>query len=256
MTGPARTPGVLGGMGPAATIDFMGKVLAYSHAATGADSREQDGVRLIVDSNPAVPDRNGAVAGTGPSPGPALAGMAKGLERAGADFLVMPCNAAHAFADDVTAATTLPFVNLITETAQHLKTHHPDVHRVGVLAVAGCIDARLYERALEPLGVEVVTPRDLVREKFMATVWRIKAGDVGAASRDAMLEVVRALEDHGIEALIAGCTEVPLVLNADGLGMPFIDSTAVLAQRTVAYALGADLPEYSKRTTSCGGFIL
>ncbi len=251
--GPPRIPGVLGGMGPAATIDFMTKVLACSQAAIGPDCREQDGVRLIVDSNPAVPDRNGAVAGTGPSPGPVLASMARGLERAGADFLVMPCNAAHAFVKDIKAATTLPFVHLITETAQFLMAHHPEVRRVGVLAVSGCADARLYEKAFEPHGIEVVTPQGHVREKFMATIWRIKAGDLGPASRDAVLAIVGELADSGIGALVAGCTEVPLVLRASDLEIPFVDSTAVLALRTVAYALGAELPEYSKQAILSGG---
>ena len=93
--------GVLGGMGPAATIDFMAKVLRHSQASA---AREQDNVRMIVDSNPSLPDRNAAIAGTGPSPAAGLAAMARGLQAAGAQVLTMPCNAAHAFADAVTEA--------------------------------------------------------------------------------------------------------------------------------------------------------
>ncbi len=236
MTGARRTAGVIGGMGPAATIDFMTKVLAISQAARGPGSREQDDVRLIVDSNPAVPDRNAAVAGTGASPGPHLAAMARGLERAGADFLVMPCNAAHAFADHIVQATSLPFLHLVNETARATRERLPAATRIGVLAVAGTADARLYERALEPLGIEAIVPEGERRRRFMDSVWRVKSGDLGAATRDAMHEAARALLDRGAEAVITGCTEVSLLVTAASLGAPFINATEVLAHRTVAYA--------------------
>jgi aspartate racemase len=242
MTGVRRTVGVLGGMGPAATIDFMEKVLRYSQAAQSPGGREQDNVRLIVDSNPWVPDRNAAVAGTGPSPGPVLAEMARGLERAGASFLVMPCNAAHAFADDVVAATSLPFVHLVDETAQAVSRDHAHVRRVGVLAVAGTADARLYERALEPLGFAVMVPTDAARARFMDGIWAIKAGKLDAG-RAIVMDMARALVAGGAELVIAGCTEVPLVLGEGDLAVPLIDAADILARRTVAYARGEALPK-------------
>jgi aspartate racemase len=234
--------GVLGGMGPAATIDFMGKVLAYSQATQGEDRREQNNVRLIVDSNPWVPDRNAAVAGTGPSPAPALAEMARGIERAGASFLVMPCNAAHAFAADIVAATPLPFVHLIEETARAARRDYAQVRRVGVLAVAATAQARLYERALEPLGFEVIVPVDAARVRFMEGIWAIKAGDL-ATGRAVVAKSAQALVEAGAELVIAGCTEVPIVLGAGDLPVPLIDATDVLARRTVAYARGETLPQ-------------
>lgn len=241
MTDARRTVGVLGGMGPAATIDFMAKVLRHSQAAQQDGGREQDNVRLIVDSNPEVPDRNAAVAGTGPSPGPALAAMARGLERAGAAFLVMPCNAAHAFAADVVAATPLPFVNLIDETARAVPRDHAHVRRVGVLAVAATADARLYEHALEPLGFTVIVPAGAARARFMEGIWAIKAGKLDSG-RAIVAESARALVAAGAELVIAGCTEVPLVLGAGDLAVPLIDATDVLARHTVAYARGEALP--------------
>jgi len=95
------TAGVLGGMGPAATVDFMAKVYAADPATV-----EQDRVRLIVDCDPGVLDRNAAVRGEGPSPGPSLAAMAKGLVGAGADFLVIACNTAHAWTAEIEAAVS------------------------------------------------------------------------------------------------------------------------------------------------------
>lgn len=228
----SRAVGVLGGMGPAATIDFMAKVLRHSQVDA---AREQDNVRLIVDSNPALPDRNAAVAGTGPSPAPQLAAMARGLAAAGAEMLVMPCNAAHAFAPAVVAATPLPFINMIEAAAAEVADRYPGVRRVGVLAAAGAADARLYETALEPLDIAAITPTDDVRDMFMRGLWRIKDGDL-VQGREAVRQVAEALIAAGAEAVIAGCTEVPLVLSPTDLPVPLIDATDVLAQQTVRSA--------------------
>ncbi len=231
------TIGVLGGMGPAATVDFMAKVLAISQGR-----RDQDGVRLLVDSNPFVPDRNAAIAGTGPSPGPVLALMAQGLQRAGADFLVMACNAAHAFEADVRAATPLPFVSIIDETCKAAVRERPRLARVGVLAAAAAQDALLYETGFARLGVEVLAPAGDGRARFMDLLYRIKAGDTGPAVREGMKACANALISGGAELIVAGCTEVPLVLDQTDIAWPLIDSTAVLAQRAVAYARGEPLP--------------
>ncbi len=227
-----KVVGVLGGMGPAATIDFMAKVLRHSQA--GAAS-EQDHVRLIVDSNPALPDRNAAIAGTGPSPAPGLVAMATGLATAGAELLVMPCNAAHAFADAVIGATRLPFVHLIEETVGAVARQYPAARRIGVLAVNGAVQAQLYEKVLAAVGLEPVVPTDAERTGFMTGVWAIKAGDL-AVGRKRLLTTAQALVARGAEVVIGGCTEVPLVLGPGDVPVPLIDSTDVLAARAVACA--------------------
>jgi aspartate racemase len=242
MTAPRRIAGVIGGMGPAATIDFMAKVLTCSQAARGPGTPEQEDIRLLVDSNPAVPDRNAAIAGTGTSPGPYLAAMARGLERAGADFLVMPCNAAHAFADHVVAATRLPFVHLVKETARAVQQRFPGIRKVGVLAVAGTADACLYEDAFAPYAIEALVPEGEERRRFMDSVWAVKAGDLKEETHRTMHRSARMLLDRGAELIVAGCTEVPLVVTASSLDAPFLDATALLAERTVAYARGAEIP--------------
>lgn len=231
------TVGVLGGMGPAATIDFMAKVLRHSQAGA---AREQDNVRLIVDSNPALPDRNAAIAGTGPSPAPMLAEMARGLAAAGADMLVMPCNAAHAFADAVIAATPLPFLHLIEEAVDTVARTYPAARRIGVLAVSGAVEAQLYERALAARSLLPVVPDPAARAAFMAAIWQIKAGDL-SAGRAGVLAAAERLVEKGADVVVAGCTEVPLVLGPVDLPVPLIDTVDVLARRTVEVARGATM---------------
>lgn len=225
------TVGVLGGLGPEATLDFYAKVVALIPAG-----HDQDHLHLIIDSNPRVPDRNEAVAGTGPSPGPALAAMARRLEGAGADFLVMACNAAHAFQADIEAAVSVPFVSIVEETVRATIERCPGVQKVGVLGSSGCLDSRLYQTAFTRYGVEVVVPEGAERDLFMRVLYRIKAGDRGADVRSAMGALAGSLEFRGAEAVVAGCTEVPLVLSDGDIVVPLIDSSAVLAERTVFYA--------------------
>jgi len=226
-----RVVGVLGGLGPEATLDFYAKVLSLTPAV-----RDQDHLHLIINSNPKVPNRNDAVAGTGPSPGPALAAMAVSLERAGAGFLVMVCNAAHAFQKDIEAAVSIPFVSLIEETCDAALSRVPGLTGVGVLGSSGCLDAGLYQDAFAARGVATLVPEGTDRDTFMTLLYRIKAGDKGAGIREKMSVLAKSLVEKGAQAVIAGCTEVPLVLCQDDLPCPLVNSTDVLAERTVFYA--------------------
>lgn len=224
------TVGVLGGLGPEATVDFMGKVLAATGAAT-----DQEHLHLIVDCNPKVPNRNDAIAGKGPSPAPELAAMARRLEAAGADFLVMACNAAHAYAADIRGSVGIPFVSIIDETMAALQRDMPGLEAVAVLAAGGCRMARLYENALAAHGIRPVSPDEDEQAGLMKAIYAIKAGRA-ASTKGQLVELSEALVRRGAEAVIAGCTEVPLVLCQGDLSRPMLDSTQALARATVAYA--------------------
>ena len=158
----AKTVGVLGGLGPAATADFFSKLVTATPAAT-----DQDHLHIIIDNNPKVPNRNEAVAGTGVSPAPVLAEMASRLEVAGADFLVMVCNAAHAFQDAITDAASVPFVSIIEETSDAVKAQLPTGAKVGVLASSGCLDTDLYQDALAARGLHALIPAGATKDAFM-----------------------------------------------------------------------------------------
>ena len=224
-----KTVGVLGGMGPAATLDFFQRVLNASNA-----TRDSDHIRLIIDCNPFVPYRNAAVAGTGPSSGPELADMARGLERAGAQLLVMPCNTAHAFAAYIQKATQLPLLSIIDATVAALRSKSMSPRSAGVLATTGCVDAGLYQAALSNAGIAVVLPDAQNRERFMRVLGRIKAGETGPSSKAEMRAIARSLMADGAESLIAACTEVPLVLEQTDVEVPLLNSTDCLVEATIA----------------------
>lgn len=230
------TLGVLGGMGPQAGLDFMAKLIAATPVAA-----EQDHLRVILDSNPTVPDRNRAIRATAQGsapdesgPGPVLAQMARGLQQAGADFLVMACNTAHAFAPDIRAAVTIPFVSIIDEAvAEAAQTARG---AVGILAAQGCVEAGLFQTALTRAGVQPLLLDDAAQAQFMELLYRIKLGDLSERSRSEMAAMARGLTDRGAGMIIAGCTEVPLVLDPSAVAVPVLDSTAHLARRCVQYA--------------------
>lgn len=231
---PPRVAGVLGGMGPDATAAFLRAVLRRS----GPSARDQDHVPVIVFNNPQVPDRNDALSGRGPSPGPVLAGMARALERAGAEFLLMPCNTAHAWSADIIAATRLPFVSIIEETCRAMLERCPGIGRVGILGTPACVAAGLYAKEFSARGAGTVNCDEAGLARFTELLYAIKRGERGAPVREGMAGLADSLVQRGAEAVIAACTEVPLALAEGDVGVPLIDSLDVLARQCVRYSRG------------------
>jgi aspartate racemase len=221
----SKVLGVLGGMGPAATLDFLSKLQAATPAG-----RDQDHIRVLVDINPQVPDRNEG----DDRPGPVLAAMAQGLKAGGAEVLAIACNTAHAYADAVTAASGLPLIDLIETAAIAAKAS--GATRAGVLATGLAIG--LYQARLAEQGLEAVTLDPQGQADFMALLYRIKAGDLSEAVQQQMINLSDRLIVAGAKAIIAGCTEVPLVLQPHDLDVPFIDAGAELAKRCVEVCQG------------------
>lgn len=228
-----RTVGVMGGMGPAATLDLMAKIYAADPAEV-----EQDGLRLLADCDPGILDRNAAVRGAGPSPGPALAAMARGLEGAGAEVLVIACNTAHAWQEEIEAAVGIPLLSIIDAACEAIAKRLPAVRRIGVLAGDGCLEAGLYQDAFERRGWQAILPGEGSQAAFMAALYRIKGGALGEPERTDFVACADETIARGAEAIVAGCTEVPLLLRPGDLTVPLIDPTTALAASLVAFVKG------------------
>lgn len=222
--------GVLGGMGPAATLDLLAKIQAYTPAQS-----DQDHIHVLVDINPKVPDRN-----TGADAGPVLAEMAGALAGAGADVLAIACNTAHAYADLIQRAAGLPLIDMIATGAAAARD--TGASRVGVLGTKGAL--RLYREYLAAQGLSMVSPDAAGQAVFMDLIYRIKSGDRGAAVRAEMIGLAQGLIAQGAEVVIAGCTEAPLVMDEGDIAAPFVDPGDLLARRCVAVCLGLEpVPE-------------
>jgi len=234
MTGEsAKTAGVMGGMGPDATVDFMAKVIALTNSG-----RDQDHVHMLVEQDPTVPNRQEAINSGVDLVSPHLAQMARRLESGGAQFLVMVCNTAHVFLDEARATTSIPFISIIDESVAEIEKTCPGAKRVGVMATDGCIATNIYQEAIVKSGRTALVPDEGNLANLMQLIHAIKAGDQGDETKSGMETVARTLLADGADVLIAGCTEIPIVFDGVGFDVPVIASTDVLARRTVEFAMG------------------
>lgn len=228
-----KTAGVMGGMGPDATVDFMASVIALTDS-----NGDQDHVHMIVEQDPTVPDRQTAIRDGTTDVSDALAAMAKRLEDAGADFLVMVCNTAHVFLDGVYASTSIPFIHLIEESVKEIDTVCPNAERVGVMATTGCLDTGIYQDAVTASGREALVPDGDDMQELMDLIRTVKSGDKSEAVKNGLQKSANKLVDQGAEVIIAGCTEIPIVFEGENCAVPVVSSTGVLAQRTLELAKG------------------
>lgn len=236
MTAEDRVIGVIGGMGPDATVDFMTRVLRCTPAEV-----DQDHVHMLVDHNPRIPSRQQAMKGEGEDPGSVLAASAAGLEACGADFIVMPCNTAHAWERDIRAAIAIPFVSIIDQSVSRA-LRVGEGQPIGLITTPGCLAAGLYQDALSDRELMLQEPVELA--ETMTLIDRIKAGDKSQAVATALRALGERMVARGAGSLIAACTELPLVLEQSMFRVPLVSSTAVLAEMAVALALGQEpLPE-------------
>ncbi|RGP37541.1 aspartate/glutamate racemase family protein [Pseudotabrizicola alkalilacus] len=216
--------GILGGMGPEATILLMQRLLRVVPARDDADH-----IPLIVHQNPAVPSRIARlIDGQGEDPGPVLAAMARDLEAAGAKALAMPCNTAHAFVPQIIAASSLPFLDMRTATVAMLPPG-----RVGMLASPAVRLTGVFDEAMKSAGTEPVWPQD--DGPVLALIRRIKAGDTGPGAMAEMARLAEQMADQSDHLLIA-CTELSLLTGS--VAAPFTDSLDCLVSAIVRFSQG------------------
>ncbi|OGD13731.1 aspartate racemase [Candidatus Atribacteria bacterium RBG_19FT_COMBO_35_14] len=228
---PEKIIGILGGMGPEATIDLFYKIIKFTPA-----QKDQDHLRIIIDNNPKIPDRTAAILGKGEDPLPALQETAQNLEKAGADFIVIPCNTAHYFLSSIQESVNIPVLNMIEETAKETKKRIPQIKKVGLLASIGVYKSEIYHQHFKKFNIEVISPEEKDRGKVMKVIYTVKAGDLSEEVKKNILKITQKLIDKGAEAVIAGCTEIPLILKEEDILFPLIDPTKVLAKIAVQKA--------------------
>lgn len=224
--------GILGGMGPEATAELFMNIIR----ATPVE-KDQDHIRVIIDSNPKIPDRTLAIIGLGPSPLPEMVKTAENLERAGVDFIIIPCNTAHHFYDELSKSVKVPILNMIELAAEVIHGKYPKIKKVGLIATTGTINSGIYHQALKKHKLQVLCPSDRLQDKVMEAIYGVKAGRL-AEGRGSIINIASQLIAEGAETVICGCTEVSLVLKQGDISMPVVDPLQILAKTAVAIALG------------------
>ena len=228
-----RPIGILGGMGPEATILLMSRVLALTPAQDDSDH-----VPLLVDSNTQVPSRIKAlIDGTGESPGPVLVEMTRRLGAMGAMALAMPCNTAHAYLPEIRAAAgDVPLLDMVGLTAERFAGMTPRPQRVALLASTAVQITGLYDKAFASLGIEAIFPQR--QAEVMEVIRAVKRGACGPSERAVLADIAEALIDQGAEAIAIACTEISVI--ADGLPrtVSVLDAIDVLADAIVGFSEG------------------
>lgn len=223
--------GVIGGMGPLATVDLYRKIVEH----TLADC-DQAHVRTIIDSNTNIPDRTAALLSGGESPVRELQSSARLLERAGAQVLVMPCHTAHCFYGEVQAAVQVPVLNMIDLTVQELKRR--GVARAGLLATDGAVQSGIYQCHFEDSGIELLLPDPEGQAALMDMIYSgVKAGR-SDYDTTAVRTALDSLIDAGVQTLILGCTELPPAFEMYDLNYPNLDPTLTLALAAITASGG------------------
>jgi len=233
---PEKIAGIIGGMGPEATVDLMQRIIAHTPAIDDADH-----VRCIVDNNPKIPSRIQAILeGVGENPGPFIAEMAVKLEAWGADFLVIPCNTAHEYYTYVAEAVNIPVVQLIDLVVDTIASQNNSLKRVGILGSSTIVKTQLYARKCAQRRIEVIYPDKDIQEKLFQIIRKVKKGETGADARVDFQSVAQHLVDKGVSTAIIGCTELGII--AEDLPLTVVDAAEVLAREIVAVAKNRKAP--------------
>lgn len=227
---PDKLIGILGGVGPWATVDMFKKFLEAVSA-----ERDQDYPRLLIYCNSKIPDRNKAIMDGGVDPTPALQETARALERAGADFIVIGSNGTHYYHDAIQRATTVPVLNMVEETANFIKTERPDVNSIGLVAATCTVSIGLYEKYFQDSSQKLLVPPEDLQEQVMEAIYEVKTGLI-SKPKETMKAVAQDLVRNGAGAIVCGCTEVSVGLEQQDLTVPIIDPIEVVARVAVKLA--------------------
>ena len=226
----SKTIGILGGMGPLATVDLFRKIVTLTDA-----SCDQEHIHVIVDNNTEIPDRTSYIISGGKNPEESLIKSAVKLQSMGADVIIMPCNTAHYFYDKIAANINIPFLNMIEETAKELLRLNPSIKKVGLLATEGTCRAGIYDNIFEKYGIELIKPNDLAQQHVTDLIYGIKQGKK-SMDLTGFYEVISMLKGMGSETLILGCTELPLAFDMYNINENCIDPTKTLACSAIRFA--------------------
>ena len=224
----SKTIGILGGMGPAATVDLFHKIILNTHVQT-----EQEHHRILIYNNPKIPPRTQQ-----DDPLTDLIKSARLLEKAGADFIIMPCNTAHIWLEQIKAAINIPFYSMIETTAETILLEKDATNKkILLLATETTSNYGLYQKAFQHTPYEIITP---TKEEQHIVDQAIKDVKLGKTSSNPYLKdlnrILNVYKENGISMLIGGCTEIPLLFHLFKVDMKMVDPTLLLAKLAVQKA--------------------
>ena len=224
-----KTLGILGGVGPMATVSFMDMIVRMTKA-----EKDQEHIDMIVLNHATIPDRTAYILNnSSENPLPVMVRDAQRLEAAGADLIVIPCNTAHYFYDEISAGVDIPVLNIIEEAVDYARKNVPELKKLGLLATQGTIAAGSYEKVCRKYGIDYSVPSDENQQKVMDIIYNgVKAGK--EIDFNSFLQIIEDMKNDGCDAVILGCTELSVIHDKYCMNRPdVIDSMLVLAKRSI-----------------------
>lgn len=222
--------GVLGGMGPAATVDFLGKLVTLTDA-----EKDQDHVPVIVLNDPRIPDRTQAILSGGPSPLPMLKDFVDYLQQFDVDLIVMPCNSAHYWYEKLVENCDVPILSIISATVDEVSKVAAPGDKIGILATSGTRYAKIYDIALIAAGFSIELLTETEQDMFVSSgINLIKAGKTEEA-RSLIHDAIERLASLGCRYVVLGCTDISIILGSEVhiKNMTVVDSNTSLAKMTL-----------------------
>lgn len=223
------TLGVIGGVGPLATVYFADMVVRLTRAAC-----DQDHIPMLIFNDSQIPDRTAHIMDSSkPNPLPTMIRDAKLLESCGVDYIAIPCNTAHYFYSQIQSSVKIPIINIIEETVKHIISNIDSVKKIGIMATAGTIYAGSYQRECQKHSIECLVPNEAEQRALMDIIYnQVKAGR--PVDNESFMAIIEGLKSRGCDAVILGCTELSIIHSDLKLNRPdVIDSLRTLAEVSI-----------------------
>lgn len=233
--------GLIGGLGPAATVDLYDKIVKATPA-----KNDQEHFKVVIEQNPQIDDRTACLLNGGADPTLAMYNCAKRLQKDGCDYAIIPCNTAHAFLPRLLRHLDIPFIDMQQTMLDAIKAKYGEQARVGLMATSGTLRTGIYSQKAEKMGMQMFVPDAEHQERVMSAIYGPKGAKAGFTTGECYEDLYSAAEylvkEHGCNVLILGCTELPLIFHEQddfdvaGQKVAIVDPTATLARKCVEVA--------------------
>jgi aspartate racemase len=229
-----KTIGILGGMGPLATVDLFQKIVMNTPVQV-----DQDHLKILIYNNPKIPPRVLGANQPEISPLSELMKSSTLLQQAGADFIIMPCHTAHIWFNDIKKAISIPFYSMVENTVQNVCCKYNDLEnkKVLLLATETTVNFKLYQQAFENTAYQIIVPNHREQEIINQTIKNVKRGNMTKESVSKLNEIINAYNQKGVFMLLGCCTEIPIMFPHFNAEMEMIDPTLLLAKMAIKKAL-------------------
>ena len=222
--------GILGGMGPYATCDVFLRIIKSTPA-----KKDWDHLRIIIDNNPKIPSRTLSFFGN-KSPLNQMIETAKNLERSGANFLIIPCNSAHYWIDQLRSHLKIPILSIIEVTSKKILEEYSHIKKIGIVGGYVTISTNLYETEFNKHDLITINPTEFYQNEVMNIIEQVKLDAINVDLLERIINVIKHLIDRGSECIVIACTEIPILLKDYKSIVPLFDANQIIAEKVVEYA--------------------